>query len=372
MREERWWGVASTVSALVLAIAITLASGVVSPAPATAQEAEPSLPADSLVVVTTELAPFVTLDGDLPDGFYLEIWEDVAARLGVSYELVWVESFPAMLAEVEAGRADVAVAPLAPTAAREPRFDFTSAVVSSGPQLGVHDRNRSEVSVLRTLVGSGALRVLLVAVVGLVLLGHVIWLVERNDDDGFSDFHSSYPRGVLDGIWWAAVTVTTVGYGDTAPRSLRGRLVAMLAMLASLFLVGAFVSEVTADLSERRAELSIESIGDLDGRAVGVVEGSSFADHLVGRGVDTAGYATQDDVFLAASSGEVDVVVANPYALATIGPDHDVIAVGDVLYEEFETFGLQQGSPWREPINAVLADLQASGRVQTIVDRWVD
>ena len=41
--------------------------------------------------------------------------------------------------------------------------------------------------------------------------------------------------------------------------------------------------------------------------------------------------------------------------------------VDGVLYEEFETFGLAQGSVWREPINQVLAELQSSGEIAEII-----
>ena len=283
---------------------------------------------ETLTVVTTEIEPFVIRDGDFADGFYIEIWEDVASALGVQYELIWEDSFPDMLERVADGTADVAVAPLAATAEREPRFDFTSAVVSSGPQLGVHERTESRASLVRTLLGSGALKVLLTAGLGLVILGHVIWLVERNDDEGFSDFHSSYPRGAWDGIWWAAVTVTTVGYGDTAPRSWRGRLVAMIAMVASLFLVAALVSQVTSDFADRRSDLALTSFADLDDEPVGVLEGSSFARFLEDAGVTTVGLPTQAAVFAAAAEGTIDIVVANPFALATIGAENGIQPVG--------------------------------------------
>lgn len=61
---------------------------------------------------------------------------------------------------------------------------------------------------------------------------------------------------------------------------------------------------------------------------------------------------------------------SNPYALQSLGSRHGVAATGGLLYAEFETFGLAQGSPWREPINQVLANLQADGEVAEIVDRW--
>ena len=88
-------------------------------------------------------------------------------------------------------------------------------------------------------------------------------------------------------------------------------------------------------------------------------------------GVETVGYASQADVFDAAERGDVDVIVASPFAIAALGPDHEVRPVGSVLYEEFETFGVQQDSPLRERINGVLAEMQERGEVQAIIDRWL-
>lgn len=286
---------------------------------------------DEIVVVTTELAPFVIRDGNVADGFYMEIWEDVAVEIGRDFRVEWADSFSDMLDRLGNGTADVAVAPLAPTAEREVLFDFSSAVISSGPQLGLHERTQSRVLLLRTLVGSGALRVLFWAALGLVVLGHLIWLVERHDDEGFGDFHSSWPRGAWDGFWWAAVTVTTVGYGDTAPRSTRGRLIAMVAMLASLFLVGAFVSQVTADLDGGRSEQRVDSVDELGDRTVAVVAGSTFSAFIESEGVATVGFPTQGAAFDAVERGDFDVVLANPFALATAGRTHGISPAGSVL-----------------------------------------
>jgi voltage-gated potassium channel len=44
------------------------------------------------------------------------------------------------------------------------------------------------------------------------------------------------------GLWWAIQTVTTVGYGDVAPRDVLGRVVAALVMLYGI----AFIAIVTA------------------------------------------------------------------------------------------------------------------------------
>ena len=76
----------------------------------------------------------------------------------------------------------------------------------------------------------------LVTVFVVVLSGAVEATVDTKD------FNSLW-----DGIWWAVVTVTTVGYGDVTPHSVQGRLVAMVVML---FGIG-FLSVLTATIASR-------------------------------------------------------------------------------------------------------------------------
>jgi voltage-gated potassium channel len=69
-----------------------------------------------------------------------------------------------------------------------------------------------------------------------VIAGAVESLVDTKD------FASTW-----DGIWWAVVTVTTVGYGDVTPTTVEGRIVAMVVML---FGIG-FLSVLTATVASR-------------------------------------------------------------------------------------------------------------------------
>lgn len=53
-------------------------------------------------------------------------------------------------------------------------------------------------------------------------------------------------RSFSDGIWWAFVTTTTVGYGDISPATDIGRIIACVLMLVGIGLIGSLTSTITS------------------------------------------------------------------------------------------------------------------------------
>ncbi|MET0772498.1 MAG: potassium channel family protein, partial [Candidatus Limnocylindrales bacterium] len=57
-----------------------------------------------------------------------------------------------------------------------------------------------------------------------------------------------------DALWWAFVTITTVGYGDTYPTTPGGRIVAVGVMFAGIAVIGALASILASLLVSSPAE----------------------------------------------------------------------------------------------------------------------
>ena len=102
--------------------------------------------------------------------------------------------------------------------------------------------------------------------------GMVVWIFEQRKNTGM------FPRNLLDAtdeaVWWAVVTVTTVGYGDRVPTSLGGRMVAMVWMLLGLFLVSLFTGHMSSRFGELQQLGVVESITDLAGQRVCSYQGN--------------------------------------------------------------------------------------------------
>ena len=80
-----------------------------------------------------------------------------------------------------------------------------------------------------------------------VILGTVMYLVESEQDSGFT----SIPRSV----YWAIVTLTTVGYGDIAPMTALGQFIASLIMILGYGIIAVPTGIVTSEMTRSEKKL---------------------------------------------------------------------------------------------------------------------
>ena len=81
---------------------------------------------------------------------------------------------------------------------------------------------------------------LLTVTILVMILGSVMYLIE-SPEAGFT----SIPKG----IYWAIVTVTTVGYGDISPQTNLGQVIASLAMIMGYAIIAVPTGIVTVELT---------------------------------------------------------------------------------------------------------------------------
>jgi voltage-gated potassium channel len=132
------------------------------------------------------------------------------------------------------------------------RIARVARVVRAGSALGRSVAALQRISARRGTQTFGAVAVSLVTAGGLAA-----WAFERQHEDASID-------SLADAMWWAVVTTTTVGYGDTFPVTPEGRAVAVVLMLTGIGLIGTVSANVAAyfvrsdegsDLAEMSASL---------------------------------------------------------------------------------------------------------------------
>ncbi|MDQ7058047.1 MAG: potassium channel family protein [Ghiorsea sp.] len=110
----------------------------------------------------------------------------------------------------------------------------------------VFRKNRHKL--LHMLVLSGeSLPAALALVFGVVFLfGAGVFLLEQDTNPAFVT--------ISDGLWWAFVTLTTVGYGDIVPITPAGRMLAVVTMLFGITLYSLMIANLTHFVEEISAD----------------------------------------------------------------------------------------------------------------------
>ncbi len=312
------------------------------------------------------LAPGPPFNIHNPDGTWtgisVELWREIAADLGIEFEYLETSlngNFDGLAQEW----LDVAVGPLTITERREEVCDFTHSYFSSNMAVAVPvSRLPNSFRFLLAFFNMGLWRAILRIAIGLMavmaFVAALIWLCERRANPANFGGGGRPVRGFGAALWWSAVTMTTVGYGDISPQTFRGRVIAVLWMFISLVLVSTFTATMASILTTARLGQGtpIHALGDLRSIHIGTFADSSTAQYLEASHID---YFTMSrvDLFNALRQGKIQAIVYDEpflrYVIRTQYPgEFDVIPLG--VDPQLYAFALREGSPLREPINRAL------------------
>ena len=176
-------------------------------------------------------------------------------------------------------------------------------------------------------------------------------------------------------MYWAIVTASTVGYGDKAPVRWAGRLVAALVIIVSLPMFAVFTAELASTLTVSTLESQVQSVDDLQGRAVGVVEGTTGERTMRRLGANVFPFPNATEAADALKREELMAVVhdaPNLYAIAKQRENKDLLLVGNLFEPQHYGIVVGQGSALREIVNRGLLIIRESGEWDQIRSRWFD
>ena len=249
--------------------------------------AQDSTPIPNRVVVATREVPPFAMKNDEGEwvGISIELLREIKAELQNEAEQEIALEFremglEEMLDAVEHREVDVAAAAITVNYEREKRLDFTHPFFSSGLGIavGTHQRRSGWTGIAEAVFSTTFLRVVAGLFAAMLLSAVAVYLFERRRNR--EHFGGGAIRGIAAGLWWAAVTLTTVGYGDKVPKTTPGRFIGLVWMFAGLFIIASFTAAVTSALTVTQLKSRIAGPADLSRVKVATVEGSTSAKYL--------------------------------------------------------------------------------------------
>ncbi|MCF7917501.1 transporter substrate-binding domain-containing protein [Candidatus Gracilibacteria bacterium] len=320
-----------------------------------------------LEIATKPIEPFVMTDSN--EGFSMDLLKALMEKIDYPYSINRYKTVGEILSAVQTGGADIAMAAITINAEREEKVDFSQPMFDAGLQIMVSATK--EVGKFHIGLLFPLLKVIIVLAVMMFISGNLVWWSEHQTNP---QFDHSYWKGVWDGFWWSAVTVTTVGYGDKAPQKMLGKLIGIIWMFAGMFIIAYFTSSITSTLTVQSIRGSIESPADLPGKRIGSVQETAPAKYIMeALKLEPVLYPSLDEMYEALKNDQIDAVVYDAPVLqyyATNKSNGVLKVVGEPFKKEYYGIAFPKGSEFLDMIDVALLRLVEDGTYQQIREKW--
>jgi ABC-type amino acid transport substrate-binding protein len=341
-KKTRWVGFTSVLISILFSAVLTYAQG---------------SSADRKLIVGTKSAPPFSMKSDEGawEGISISLWRLVAEELNLQYEFRETD-LAGLLEGVRRGQFDLAVAALTINSEREKIMDFSHSFFTTGLGIAVRSKPHSPwIAVAQNFFDMRFLKIIVTLVTVLLAAGFLIWFFERRKNP--EQFSPHPHKGIGSGFWWSVVTMTTVGYGDKTPRSLWGRLIAIIWMFTSIIIISIFTAAITSSLTVSKLESSIKGLDDLSRARIGTITATTSETYLRKRFFSFKRYNSADKGLVALADGKIDALVYDkPLLRYFVNKNYQgLIQILPVsFYRQDYGIAFQEGSGLREPVNRVL------------------
>ena len=341
--------------------------------PATVFSQEESAAGHKLLVGVVAAAPvYMKAPDNRWVGFGVEIWQAVAKDMGLAFEFKEFNTLDSMLTALLKKEID-AIPAMAVQARFEPFIDFSQSYLKSGLSIAVPAEGTEDrwMNVVKSVFSLQILKAIALMFLMSLLIGIIVWSFEKRRNSEM--FGNGNIKGIGNGIWWAMVTMTTVGYGDKSPKTLGGRIFAIVWMIFSIVFIAAFTATITTQLTLTELRGKVHGFNDLYHARVGCISGSDGCNYLANKGVAVIPFESIREGLAAVANRKIDAFVQNEkilqYFIKTEFPGQ-LQAVGGTFDEYFVSIALKQDSPLRKPISQVLLRFMKTDDWTQLLNRY--
>lgn len=366
-----WLGALAAALVLLCAPAVD-AQESASPAqePSSSNAQQSAIPDRPLTVGLYLSPPFVMQADGAYTGMAIDLWEELAGRLGVESEYRVMPTIRELVDAAASGELDIAVTNLTITKSREERIDFTHPWYDAGLRIMVDRTSPTGFwDVIGGLRSSGHLRAYAWLGFVVIIATIVLTLFDRH-------FDKDFPRRWRDGLAESFYSVMSVATSGRPPSRKNlfgwaGRIWSAVWLACGIAVLAYVTSSVTSVMTTLSLTGEVNELSDLDdnNRTTGVFTGSTAEDFAKESGIRWRSYADVDAAAAALLRGRIAAIIADAPVLeyyAHRHPGEPVDVVGEIFEPDKYGFGLADRSPLTRQLNIELLGAEESGFVEEL------
>lgn len=311
--------------------------------------------------------PFVMKDGEHYSGMAIELWQTAAKPLNLGYSYREYPTFEALVEAIARGEADVAVSNLTITKDRARRIAFSQPWYDAGLRIMVVESEDAGFwQVINGLKRAGHLWNMTWLVLIVLIATIVLALFYRH-------FDKHFPRSWHEGLaesFYEVMSVTTSGKVTRANvLGWSGRIFGGIWMICGVAVVAYLTSAVTSVMTALVLTHQINSLADLPGRSVGVLDGSVSESYSNELRLATTAYPDINRAVAALTSGQDSAIVGDAPVLeyyVHTNPTLRLSVVGPIFHPDKYGFGFSHENNLRQDITLQILALQETGELDTL------
>jgi polar amino acid transport system substrate-binding protein len=316
-----------------------------------------------VVVAYSDFPPLAYEKDKQPMGFSIALFSECAALMDLQCRFVRMP-FSEKIKSVASSKVDVAIGGISITSEREVAFDFTTPTLTGG----LCCISMVSPSLLPSL-NPRAIRLLASLFFFLLAFGHILWFFERGQDA----INDKYFPGILESFWCLFATMSTVGYGDIAPKRWAGRIISVFVMLLGISFFGIITASFTTDFLVEARTQSVTNYESIVGLVIGCKRGTTAETVLSRKGIN---YSVVNDfpaLVDGLRKGNFQAVVHDEIvAKNSLGKDSSLKVESLSFARQQYGFAVPEESPLLEELNRSLLELKDSGKYELIKSAWPD
>jgi polar amino acid transport system substrate-binding protein len=330
-------------------------------------------------VAAASCPPFVIVEDGEFSGLAIYLWQEVAAKIGLQYDITEY-AIGDMLTAISENRdqrtADIGMSCLSVTVERERIIDFSHSFYETYIGIAVKERGLGD-AIIGIATNPAVLKVLALIVLTAGLVGAIFFALERHINPKLYSMSRNSGK-ILEAFIVGILFITRGPINFYEFKTLSARSLAAVLAIGGTFFIAAFTAVLASAFTLANLRTQVTGLQDLANVRVGALQSSTSSEFLQRNGIAHESRVDLETLITDLDGGRLDAIVADEsflrFALMQ-GKSQGKYRDLSVLPYEFDSqnygFALAEGGELLEEVNLALLEIRRTPEWKGMVRRYV-